>query len=291
MKVVSEVAIDNKQTVPFVYKWTELSSGKWYIGAHFSNGCHPDDGYLCSSKIVRPLIASNPENWRREILEVCESPQQAKIRESEILTSLDAASDPMSYNQSNSDGKFSWSGPHSVETRAKMSKNHKDVKGSNNPMFGKPGGMKGKKHKESSKLKTSAKLKGRLLDNETKSKITQSLTGLSWINNGVESKRIDLQQVDLPEGWQLGMLQEHTNKLAETRRGENHWLYGQSHKPDTKQKISQALKGRVDSPEIRLRKKAGNAKRKKVECHGCGKFYLACHRRHHLKCTSVEKDL
>jgi hypothetical protein len=40
-------------TIPFVYKWTELSTGKWYIGAHYSKGCHPEDGYICSSKTVK----------------------------------------------------------------------------------------------------------------------------------------------------------------------------------------------------------------------------------------------
>lgn len=276
------------ESKPFVYKWTEISTGKWYIGAHFSQGCHPDDGYICSSRIVLPLITNKPEDWTREIIEVCDSPQTAKRRETEILCEMDAAADPMSYNQSNSDGKFSRSGPHSPDTIEKM--RHKK-RGSKNPMFGKTGGMKGKKHKEESKLKTSAKLKGRKLDPECISKIVEALQGLTWINNGIESKRVDLTLNKLPEGWGLGMLPEHAEKLAETRKGERHWNYGKSHNDETRKRISQSLIGRKNSPEQKLRKKLGNAKRAKIICDGCNRAYLACHKRHHLSCTSIINDI
>ena len=43
-------------TVAFLYKWIEISTDKWYIGSRTANGCHPTDGYICSSKIVKPLI-------------------------------------------------------------------------------------------------------------------------------------------------------------------------------------------------------------------------------------------
>lgn len=52
----------------FVYKWTNIPTGKWYIGVRTKNGCHINDGYICSSKIVKPLILSNPSDWKRDIL-------------------------------------------------------------------------------------------------------------------------------------------------------------------------------------------------------------------------------
>lgn len=55
-------------TLAYVYKWTELATGKWYVGARGARGCHPDDGYICSSKVVKPLILANPDGWKREIL-------------------------------------------------------------------------------------------------------------------------------------------------------------------------------------------------------------------------------
>ena len=57
-------------TTAFVYKWIELSTGKWYIGARIAKGCNPSDGYICSSKEVLNLIRENKEEWHREILAI-----------------------------------------------------------------------------------------------------------------------------------------------------------------------------------------------------------------------------
>ena len=111
---------------PFLYKWTEISTGKWYIGSRTAKKCHPDDGYLCSSKIVKPLIIANPLDWRREIL--CIGPHQY-IRDLEVkyLHALDAMRDPMSYNKSNGAKSFV-GGPKSPETREKLSAAAKGMK-------------------------------------------------------------------------------------------------------------------------------------------------------------------
>ena len=97
------------ETQPYLYRWTELPTGKWYIGSRTRKGCHVDDGYICSSKVVKPLILSNPENWKREILVIGDADQSRYIVEMEsfLLGVLDAKNDPMSYNQHNGDGKFS----------------------------------------------------------------------------------------------------------------------------------------------------------------------------------------
>lgn len=54
-------------TYAFLYKWIEISTGKWYIGSRTKANCHPADGYLCSSRTVAPLIRINPTNWTRQI--------------------------------------------------------------------------------------------------------------------------------------------------------------------------------------------------------------------------------
>ena len=98
-----------KTTQAFVYKWTELSTGKWYIGSRAKYGCHPRDGYICSSKVVKKLIKDKPTNWYRDIFLMAE-PNDARSYESELLIGLDAKKDPMSYNLHNGDGKFSTRG-------------------------------------------------------------------------------------------------------------------------------------------------------------------------------------
>ena len=94
-----------RETKAFVYKWTELSTGKWYIGSRTKKGCNQDDGYICSSKIVKPLILENKFNWFREILFEGE-PKEVREYETKLLVSLNAAYDINSYNQHNSDGKW-----------------------------------------------------------------------------------------------------------------------------------------------------------------------------------------
>lgn len=115
-----------KNTVEaFVYKWTETSTNKWYIGSRTAKGCHINDGYICSSKTVKPLVIDNPNNWVREIL-VIGDPQYIITVETDYLTTLDAKNDKQSYNLHNGDGKFNSTGvEHSDETRAKRSKSLK----------------------------------------------------------------------------------------------------------------------------------------------------------------------
>ncbi|CAB4123085.1 grpIintron_endo, group I intron endonuclease [uncultured Caudovirales phage] len=273
-----------EHTIPFIYKWTELSTGMWYIGSHYKKGCHPNDGYICSSKTVLPLIQQAPENWMREILEVCENPTITMLRESDILTALRAREDPMSYNKTNADGKFCRVGPHSEETKQKMRTNHKDVSGENNPMFGKPGGMKGKHHSPESKKKTSLALAGRSVRPESAKKISESLTGLSWINDGTTSKRVDLTHNGLPEGWSMGLLIDHARKISDANSRESHWTYGTSRPQSTREKISKSLLGRQELESTRQKKKEASKNRPLIECSGCGKLYRSCHKRHHLMC-------
>ena len=94
------------ETIAYLYKWTEKSTGKWYVGSRSRKGCHPDDGYICSSKIVKPMVLANPQNWSREIL-VVGIPKDMRELEARYLTVLNAKESSMSYNQTNGDIKFS----------------------------------------------------------------------------------------------------------------------------------------------------------------------------------------
>jgi hypothetical protein len=97
----------------FVYRWRELDTNKWYIGYH---GGTPDDGYICSSLIVRPLIQANPDNWIRKILR-SGSKQDMVLLEKQLLTRLNASKNPMSYNRSNGQGHFDGGRPEGIPNR------------------------------------------------------------------------------------------------------------------------------------------------------------------------------
>ena len=109
-------------TKAFLYRWTQKSTGKWYEGSRTRKGCHPEDGYICSSKVVAPMIVENQDDWYREILDIGE-PKYIRALEEIRLKSLDAKNDPMSYNQDNADGNFTTTGMiFTDEHRANLSK-------------------------------------------------------------------------------------------------------------------------------------------------------------------------
>lgn len=137
------------QTQAFVYKWTHLPTLRWYIGSRTAEGCHPEDGYICSSKQVKPLVESQSNEWTRTII-AQGSPTDMLELETVILETLDARNDPRSYNQHNGDGKFTTLGiePHNKGKRYKR---------------GTPSWNSGKPNPEHS-----AKMKGRVAPNKGK---------------------------------------------------------------------------------------------------------------------------
>ena len=85
----------------YVYKWTHMPSMMWYIGSRTAKGCCTDDGYICSSKIVRPLIEGKLSDWKREIVATGSKEDMLSLEE-DILVLFDAANDMRSFNRRNS---------------------------------------------------------------------------------------------------------------------------------------------------------------------------------------------
>jgi len=68
----------------FIYKTTNLLSGKYYIGMHSTDNL--EDGYLGSGKRLRYSINKHgEENHEREILEFLDSREELKRREEEVV--------------------------------------------------------------------------------------------------------------------------------------------------------------------------------------------------------------
>lgn len=110
----------------YVYKWTHLPSMKWYVGSSSRDNSHSNDGYICSSVIVKPLIIARPWEWHREII-ATGTKQEIRELEIEILTTFDAARDKTSFNRSNGNhGFYPRKGKIvSEKTRKKLSETHK----------------------------------------------------------------------------------------------------------------------------------------------------------------------
>lgn len=87
----------------FVYKWIHKPTGMWYIGSRTAKGCHINDGYICSSKIVKPMILEKPEEWERYILHTG-LPKEMRKLETMLLIESNAKKNMMSFNRNNADG-------------------------------------------------------------------------------------------------------------------------------------------------------------------------------------------
>lgn len=174
----------------YVYRWTELSTGKWYIGSRTAKGCHPNDGYICTSKVVKPLILANPNNWKRTIIYLGAS-KNALNFEMQMLVGLNAAKREDSYNQHNQDGKFTRLGV--IESSEIRQKKSKARHGDKNPSYGKrrilsPNyGRKYPPKSEETRRKLSEALKGKTgwnkgkkmppMPQEARQKISKALKG------------------------------------------------------------------------------------------------------------------
>lgn len=143
--------------IPYVYRLTNVISGMYYIGSRTAKGCHPNDGYKSSSKIVKPLYTLQPEQWIKTIIYMGTTKEEVVQYETDLLHKLDCKNDAMSYNQHNGDGKFIVKAI-SEEAKKKMSKAKK----------GKSTHNKGKPH-----------------SNETRKKISDSLQGFVPWNKGL----------------------------------------------------------------------------------------------------------
>jgi len=108
-------------TQAYLYRWTEIATGKWYVGSRYAKNCHPNDGYICTSRHVKPLIQNNPDGWVREIL-VIGMPKDMRDLEARYLVLLDAAKNPMSYNRTNGNKNFHTVGIPSSEKRIRILK-------------------------------------------------------------------------------------------------------------------------------------------------------------------------
>ena len=146
-----------------IYKTTNLVNGKIYVGQDSKN----NPKYLGSGKILkRAIIKYGKDNFKKEILEICNTKDELDNAEKYWIKELKAIENgyniaeggngclgckltdnhKMIISQANlgkimsSDTKLKLSKAHlgkilSNETRKKISKNHKNVKKNNNPMF------------------------------------------------------------------------------------------------------------------------------------------------------------
>ena len=194
----------------FIYKWTNTIDRKWYIGSHKGT---PDDGYRHSSKILKNVERKySPNNFLREILLLGDyEKDKIKTLEGLLLKQLKAATNPMSYNQTNMTGPDTFS----KEVREKISKSGKGKnkgnipwnKGKKCPKHSKV--MKGKTQSKESNLKRSESLKGRQRSKEHCKNISKSHIGKLSPNFGNRYKHEIIQCPHCEKSGGIGAMKRH----------------------------------------------------------------------------------
>lgn len=228
---------------PYVYIWRHTPSMKWYIGSRTAKKCHPEDGYICSSKRVKPMIKANPHEWEREILATGTREEMLEY-EFELLDMFDAKNDPRSFNLHNGDGKFSMAGQVGARVGCapwnKGLTKHDDNRIASVAEFNSIN-FKGKTPSNKGQKGHQAWNKG--LTKETDERVAQNA-----INSGIASKG------KIP--WNKGLTKETsesialgTVKMAESKKGKPTWNAG--------------MKGVVKQSEETLAKKRARCEERK----------------------------
>ena len=65
----------------FVYIWRDRKHNRYYIGSHWGT---EDDGYICSSRMMRQAYRRRPEDFKRRILEKVYDNNRRKLYDAEL---------------------------------------------------------------------------------------------------------------------------------------------------------------------------------------------------------------
>lgn len=200
----------------FIYKTTNLLSGRYYIGMHSTDDL--EDGYLGSGDRLRKAIRKHgKENFVREILEFCESREELKLRESETVNLEEIAKedcmnlvvggngfmlDEHHYNCSKLGGlvhakRMKEDDGYANKVKKTVSNNLKKAH--------KEGKLKydnftGKKHTEETKQRMSKSKKGQGKGSKN------SQYGTCWMTKDSENRKIKKEELEtyLSQGWERG---------------------------------------------------------------------------------------
>lgn len=171
--------------VPYVYLIGWKNFDTWYCGVRYKKNCSPDDlwnTYFTSSKYVKRFVEQHGDPDYIEILKTFENIEDARLYEQHILKTNDVLNKPNWLNRAIGGHFAGTRGPLSEETKQKISLANKGKKHGRHSEKSIQQQKETFKRNYSENRKTrfenrSKKQKGRIITEEHKYKISQTLTG------------------------------------------------------------------------------------------------------------------
>ncbi|QIW87737.1 homing endonuclease [Agrobacterium phage OLIVR5] len=170
------------KSVTYVIICKEEGMPPFYVG-HTSFRRFTEENYHGSPKSRKwkkkwnELVKDKPESFKRKILKVFETKDEAIEHEIEILSHFNAHKSDLFVNMTIGGNKFYRTGPLTKEAKEKMSRSTKGIKKKPETVERMSAAQKGKKKSEEHRKKLSLALKGKSLEQTHRNKISESLKG------------------------------------------------------------------------------------------------------------------
>jgi hypothetical protein len=214
---------------PYTYFVLHIPTGLKYYGSKYGKGADPKTfwkpgGYFTSSVKVKKLLEDyGSDTFRAEVRKTFMSPDQALKYEYKFLHKVKALTKDDWLNDNYGGEKFRNYGPANAKTllaqRNKKQSPESNIKRSNSlkgriisdetrQKMSEMQKTRPREKEEERRSKIRNKALGRGHSDETKSKLSEIFSGTKWINNGTHQKAIDPSNLDqyLSEGWKLGRI-------------------------------------------------------------------------------------
>jgi hypothetical protein len=214
---------------PYTYFVLHIPTGLKYYGSKYGKGSNPETfwkpgGYFTSSEKVKNLLNEyGAESFKAEVRKVFTTPDQALNYEYRFLKKVDALNSIEWLNENLGGEKFRNVGPASEKALESQRKKKQSPEGNAKRSASLTGRVisettrkrmslaqlnRPKDEEESRRDKIRKKATGRNHNTETKSKLSNIVSQTRWINNGIEQKKVSVNELSgyLDLGWKNGRI-------------------------------------------------------------------------------------
>jgi hypothetical protein len=235
---------------PYFYIIRHKPTQKYYAGCKInssadSSNLMTESGYKTTSKIIKDLIKKDGLN-SFEVLKIkhFKTPEETLSYESRFLIKVNAAENPMFFNQHNGGKNFVNKGGYNLSEATK----NKMKKPKSEETIQKQKEALKKRSKESwKKMVETRKRNNPVWHDEEMRKILSIKNNIRWSNDDNRKKQSEIMKEFYKKN---PVSQETRNKHRQLNKGENNSMFGKKHKESTKEKMKLAWAKRKEKLKI-----------------------------------------